>query len=380
MTEAQDRLREEFGRLAAAHGRASEAPRWVLEAVARRRRAHRVRAMVSTVAVLIAVAAAVAGLLAVARPPPAQVPATTPGGLPAGQFVGLYPPPLNPTARREQALWTLSVATGQPVRRLVTAEQLLGVTGDRRWALITNDRPAGRHGCGDGSQATLVSLTSGRPQPAFPAGEDISSPAVGGQTVAGVVVPSGPEPGSCAPANATLVTRDLTSGKTVSYRTPGEVLPFGPRIAAVSPDGGWVVLDDITRPDHQVFTLARLHPATTTLTTTPVPAAPAGCTTVGFSFRPPEDTLTLDTVCGRTVLVTGYDPATLHRLDQTTIADPPGATVTFFDTVWDATGSAALVEGIRDAIGGSTGGPQKIYILRQGRLTALNTPAYDVAW
>jgi hypothetical protein len=39
---------------------------------------------------------------------------------------------------------------------------------------------------------------------------------------------------------------------------------MGPLIEAVSPDGRWLVIDNASQPDHQVFSLVRLDSGTGT--------------------------------------------------------------------------------------------------------------------
>jgi hypothetical protein len=80
--------------------------------------------------------------------------------------------------------------------------------------------------------------------------------------------------------------------------------------------------------------------------------------------------------------VTSYDPDTLVATDRQTIADPPGAAVTFVAIAWARDGTRALVEAIHDKVADESAeasGPS-IYTLQNGRLTTITTTAYGVTW
>ena len=152
-------------------------------------------------------------------------------------------------------------------------------------------------------------------------------------------------------------------------------------MAAVSPDGRWVVLDNLDHPDHQVFYLAHLEAGTVRLTS--MPTEP-GCTSTSFSAFPATNMLTVAGACARTriMTITSYDPDTLVATGRQTIADPPGATVTFVGIAWARDGTQALIEAIHDQVAGESAeasGPS-IYTLQNGRLTTITTTAYGVTW
>jgi hypothetical protein len=205
--------------------------------------------------------------------------------------------------------------------------------------------------------------------------------AIGGQMVAGISIPiAASKPvadgywceGRQPPQ---LVLRDLRTGTVVTYRLPDRVVGRRPDVTAVSPDGRWVVLRDSYHPDHQVFYLAHLDAGVVRLTS--MPTEP-GCTPTSFSAYPATNMLTVARACARTrtMTVTSYDPDTLVATGSQTIADPPGAAVTFVAIAWARDGTQALVEAIHD---NSTSGPS-IYTLQNGRLTTITTTADGATW
>ena len=102
-------------------------------------------------------------------------------------------------------------------------------------------------------------------------------------------------------------------------------------------------------PDHQVFYLAHLDAGTVRLTS--MPTEP-GCTSTSFSAYPATNVLTVARACARTR--TSYDPDTLVATGRQTIADPPGAAVTFIAVSWARDGTQALVEAIHDEVPGES--------------------------
>jgi hypothetical protein len=80
--------------------------------------------------------------------------------------------------------------------------------------------------------------------------------------------------------------------------------------------------------------------------------------------------------------ITSYDPDTLVATGKQTIADPPGAAVTFVAIAWARDGAQALVEAIHDEVPGESAeasGPS-IYTLQNGRLTTITTTADGATW
>ncbi len=375
MTDLDDRLRGEFERLSARYAGGREPDRAVLAAVRRRRR-RATAGLVSTAAV--AVAAAVLGttaLVAGTHPSPRPTPPAT-AALPPDQFVGLLPPAR--PATQTQYAWTFSVSTGKPVRRLAPALTVDGLSGDRRWALVGRD-VANSH-CVDRT-SVLVSVATGEIRQPWPAGYMLTSSVIAGGVAAAIAAPPGQPPaneGNCP--RLVLLTYDLSSRQLHSYPLSGPLR--GARaminVVALSGDGRWAVLDNLERPDHQKFYLVRIDPERVDTSSIPLPP-PAGCRLIAFDFRPPAAVLTSDSVCGRTMRITGYDPATLRKVDQVSIPHPPGGAVTFFTAHWDRTGTEVLIEGLRD--GDNTSEFRTIFTLRDGRLgPAIRTQAAFVTW
>lgn len=387
MPDLDNRLRAEFQRLATRYAGEREPAGPVLAAVRRRR--HRTTAGATATAAAAAVAAAVLGatvLVGGARPAPVPGPPAA-SGLPADQFVGLLLP-AHPGTQTQYA-WTFSLRTGKPVRRLIPALNVIGVSGDRHWALVEQD-PTGA-ACGIGFPSVLASLTGGGVVQPWPAGYLVMAAGIGGGTAVAVAAARPAAGGSCP--GLVLLSYDLASRQLRTYPLAAAdtyllaAADLGVRsrllVAAVSPDGHSAVLDNADRPGHQTFLLARIDPDRGTASVSPLPPAPTGCTTTGYGFRPPAGVLTVNMPCGRTMRITGYDPATLRQVDQVSIPDPPGAAVTFFGAAWDRTGTQALIEAIHDASGPHDDGQgfRKILIVRNGRISSqLVTQAYGVTW
>jgi hypothetical protein len=311
-----------------------------------------------------------------AVPPPSA--AVSPAAiLQPGQFVGVIPP----SRGEKQYAWVMS-ADGQPVRRLTQALGPVGLTGDKTQALI---QQYGISGC-SGLPYALVSLADGSLTAPFPGRSDISGMAIGGHMVAGISIPvAASKPiadgywceGRQPPQ---LVLRNLRTGIVATYPLP-QVLARRPDVTAVSPDGRWVVLRDSDHPDHQVFYLAHLDAGTVRLAS--MPAEP-GCTSTSFNAYPATNVLTVARACARTrtMTITSYDPDTLVATGKQTIADPPGAAVTFVAIAWARDGAQALVEAIHDEVPGESAeasGPS-IYTLQNGRLTTITTTADGATW
>ena len=313
-----------------------------------------------------------------AAPPPPPAAVSPAAILQPGQFVGVIFPPRG----EKQYAWIMS-ADGRPVRRLAQALRPVGLTGDKTQVMIQ------QYGIGRcvGELYALVSLADGSLTAAFPGRSDISGMAIGGQMVAGISIPiAAGKPiaagnGCVLQPPPQLVLRDLRTGTVATYHLPGRVVGRRPDVTAVSPDGRWVVLRDSDHPDHQVFYLAHLDAGTVRLTSMPTEA---GCTPTSFSAYPATNVLTVARACARTrtMTVTSYDPDTLVATDRQTIADPPGAAVTFVAIAWARDGTRALVEAIHDKVADESAeasGPS-IYTLQNGRLTTITTTAYGVTW
>jgi hypothetical protein len=292
-----------------------------------------------------------------------------------GQFVGLIPPPIG----EKQYAWILT-ANGQPVRRLTHALSVVGLTGDMMQVLILqypqalNLQSPDRDGrCVADPPYALVSLADGSVTAPFPGRSDVSGMAIGGQLVAGLSTPVTADKKGCQRPPQLLV-RNLLTGTVGTYRLP-RIVGRAPVVSAVSPDGRWVVLDNLDHPDHQVFYLAHLDAGTVGLTN--MPTEP-GCASTSFSAYPATNVLTVARACARTrtMTITSYDPDTLVATGTQTIADPPGAAVTFVSITWSRDGAQALVEAIQD----NSTRPRNIYLLQSGRLTTITTTAYGLTW
>jgi hypothetical protein len=167
--------------------------------------------------------------------------------------------------------------------------------------------------------------------------------AIGGQLVAGLSTPVTADKKGCQRPPQLLV-RNLLTGTVATYRLP-KIVGRAPAVSAVSPDGGWVVLDNLDQPDHQVFYVADLDSGTAHLIR--VPTDPR-CTATSFSAYPGTNELRVARVCARSMTITSYDRSTLVATGTQTIADPPGAAVTFVSITWSRNGAQALVEAIQD--------------------------------
>ena len=389
MPDLDDRLSEAFGEFSRPDLGDSAVPGQTLTGVSARPSRFRPGGtfpMIATVVLVLVVVAAVTvlGWLRTthsgprsAAPPPPPVAVSPAVILQPGQFVGVIFPPHG----EKQYAWIMS-ADGRPVRRLAQALGPVGLTGDKTQVLI---QQYGISGCAGQSYA-LVSLADGSLTAAFPGRSDVSGLAIGGQMVAGISIPvvaskptadgywcEGLQPPQ-------LLLRNLRTGTIATYRLP-HVLGMTPDVTAVSPDGRWVVLRNSDHPDHQVFYLAHLDAGTVRLTS--VPTEP-GCTSTSFSAYPATNVLTVARACARTrtMTVTSYDPDTLVATGRQTIADPPGAAVTFVAIAWARDGTRALVEAIHDKVADESAeasGPS-IYTLQNGRLTTMTTTAYGVTW
>jgi len=289
--------------------------------------------------------------------------------------VGLIPPPIE----EKQYAWILT-ANGQPVRRLTHALSVVGLTGDMMQVLILqypqalNLQSPDRDGrCVADPPYALVSLADGSVTAPFPGRSDVSGMAIGGQLVAGLSTPVTADKKGCQRPPQLLV-RNLVTGTVATYRLP-RIVGRAPVVSAVSPDGRWVVLDNLDHPDHQVFYLAHLDAGTVRLTN--MPTEP-GCASTSFSAYPATNVLTVARACARTrtMTITSYDPDTLVATGTQTIADPPGAAVTFVSITWSRDGAQALVEAIQD----NSTRPRNIYLLQSGRLTTITTTAYGLTW
>jgi hypothetical protein len=279
-----------------------------------------------------------------AAPPPPPAAVSPAAILQPGQFVGVIFPPRG----EKQYAWIMS-ADGRPVRRLAQALRPVGLTGDKTQVMIQ------QYGIGRcvGELYALVSLADGSLTAPFPGRSDISGMAIGGQMVAGISIPiAAGKPiaagnGCVLQPPPQLVLRDLRTGTVATYHLPGRVVGRRPDVTAVSPDGRWVVLRDSDHPDHQVFYLAHLDAGTVRLTSMPTEA---GCTPTSFTAYPATNALTVARACPRSMTITSYDPDTLVATDRQTIADPPGAAVTFVAIAWARDGTRALVEAIHDKV------------------------------
>jgi hypothetical protein len=383
MPEVEERLSEAFQGFAARYGGDTSIPPRTLRALTRRRRLPRFGPAVTVAAAVLAVLLVVGAVTVIEsrthhRPQAAKSSASTPSLPPIlqpGQFLGLIDPGDN--KRTEQYAWIFG-ADGQPIKRLTRAVGVLGVTSDRRQALIQQyaEPRAGQTSgpqCGIpgqiGSPTALLSLADGSLASPFPGQPDVNADTLGGHLVAGIVIHKPSPTRHCQPPS--LLVGDLATGQTTEYDLTSSV--GSPRVAAISPDGRWAVIDDLQRPDHQLFYLASLNAGTARLTE--LPSQP-GCTQSAFSAHPTTNDLTITAACGRTITITTYNPDTLAVIHTEHIADPPGATVTFAALSWNADGSQALIEGIHD---NSTSGPSA-YIWLDGRLTPIATDAYDLVW
>ena len=78
----------------------------------------------------------------------------------------------------------------------------------------------------------------------------------------------------------------------------------------------------------------------------------------------------------------GSAPDTLVATGTQTIADPPGAAVTFVSITWSRNGAQALVEAIHDKVADESAEASgaSIYTLQSGRLTTVTTTAYGLTW
>jgi len=307
-----------------------------------------------------------------ATPPPPSAGVSPSASLQPGQFVGLIPPPRG----EKQYAWILT-ARGQPARRLTPALGVVALTGDKTQALIQ------QYGIGScvAERYALVSLADGSLTAPFPGRSGISGVAIGGHMVAGISIPivaSKPTADGywCEQRQQPqLVLQNLRTGTVATYRLPDHVLGWRPDVTAVSPDGRWVVVGDSDHPDHQLFYLAHLDAGTVRLTS--MPTEP-GCTSTSFSAYPATNMLTVARACARTrtMTITSYDPDTLVATGTQTIADPPGAAVTFISITWSRIGAQALVEAIHD----NSTQPRNIYLLQSSRLTTITTTAYGLTW
>src|SRR6266516_4404366 len=141
MPEVEERLSEAFQDFAARHGGDTSIPPRTLHALSRRRRLPRSGPAVTVAAAVLAVLLVVGAVTVVEsrthhRPQAAKSSASTPSPPPPlqpGQFLGLIYP--GDHKRTEQYAWILG-SDGQPIKRLTRAVAVLGVTSDRRQALI----------------------------------------------------------------------------------------------------------------------------------------------------------------------------------------------------------------------------------------------------
>jgi len=383
MPDLDEQLSSAFEDFTARHGGFTEIPPRTLRALSRRGRRPRLgptAAVAATVTVVLLVVGAVTfvGSRTGRSPHGATTSATKPSLPPIlepGQFLGLIYP--GDQHRTEQYVWVLG-ADGRPIKRLTRAIGVLGVTSDRRQALIEPSLS------GTGGVSTLtcdrsiadpatavLSLADGSLTSPFPDRPGVKATALGGQLVAGLGYPQPSDRQGCTPPS--LLVRDLVTGATNEYpltSSPG----FQPKVVAVSPDERWAVIDNLEHPDHQVFYRASLGAGTAQLTR--LPSQP-GCTQSAISAYPGTNDLTVTAACGRTITITTYDPDTLAVTRTEHIADPPGATVTFAGLSWNTDGSQALIEAIQD---NTTHGGRGIYVWRNGTLTRIRTSAYGVKW
>lgn len=383
MADVDEQLRDAFEDFAARYGGTTSIPPRTVRALSRSRRRLRFGPAVTMAAAVVTVLLVVGAVALVGsrthRSSPAVTTPSPPPILQPGQFVGLIDP--GDKNRGQQYAWIFD-ADGHPSKRLARALGVLGVTWDRRQALIEQyPKSAGNSHIGgcfphgvEGLPTAVLSLADGSLARPFPSQPGVEADVIGGHLVAGIVVREPSPAQGCAPPR--LLVGDLATGQTIGYRLtswPGISPRSRPRVVAISPDGHWAIIENVEHPDHLVFYFASLNAGSAHLTE--LPSAP-GCTQSAFTAYPRTNDLTSTAACGRTITITTYRPDTLAVTRTEHISDPPGAAVTFAELAWNADGSQALVEAMADGTAPWRG----IFVWRDGNLTRIATRAYGVVW